>query len=186
MQMPSTSTLVTIALVPLLAWRIHARFRKLVGRQRLTPVRPWVTLGIYGAIAVLLCWAAVGAEVVPWALLGGLVAGGMLSLYGLRITSFDVSAAGMYYTPHTGLGVSLFLLFLARIAYRVFEVYVAGTHQDMTTPDFFHSPLTLLVFGFLAGYYMAYAVGLLRYRRARLRVHGESGLRGLASDARKS
>jgi hypothetical protein len=68
------------------------------------------------------------------------------------------------------LGIALSLLFVARIAYRVVEVYGVGTRQGMTTPDFFHSPLTLLVFGFLAGYYMAYAVGLLRFRWARLKA----------------
>lgn len=173
MQMPASFTLVTIALVPLLAWRIHARFRKLVGRQRLSPVRPWITLGIYGTLSLLLCWVAFRAEVMPWALLGGVLAGGVLSIYGLCTTTFDVSPAGIYYTPHTGLGIALSLLFVARIAYRVFEVYVVGTHQGMTTPDFFHSPLTLVVFGFLAGYYMAYAIGLLRYRWGRLRARAQ-------------
>ena len=164
MQIPATSTLVSIALVPLLAWRIHARFKRLTGRQRLSPVRPWITLGLYGTIALLLCWAAVRAEVMPWALLAGLAAGAALSIHGLRVTTFDVSPAGIYYTPHTGLGIALSLLFVARIGYRVWEVYGAGTHQGVATADFFHSPLTLLVFGFLAGYYMAYAVGLLRFR----------------------
>lgn len=173
MQMPATSTFVTIALVPLLAWRIHARYRRLVGRQRLSPVRPWITLGIYGTIALLLCWAAVRAEVMPWALLGGLVAGGVLSIYGLRTTTFEVSPEGIYYTPHTGLGIALSLLFVGRIAYRVYEVYGVGTHPSITGTDFFHSPLTLLVFGFLAGYYMAYALGLLRYRWARLKARAE-------------
>jgi hypothetical protein len=31
--------------------------------------------------------------------------------------------------------------------------------------DFTRSPLTLLIFGVLAGYYMTYAVGLLRWRK---------------------
>ena len=162
----ASSTLITIALVPLLAWRIHARFRKLVGRQRLSPVRPWVTLALYGLIATLLCWGALHAGVIPLALLGGLLGGGLLSQYGLKVTAFEPTSTGVYYTPHTGLGVALSLLFVARMGYRIFEVYVIDGHQGAPTIDFFHSHLTLLVFGFLAGYYMAYAVGLLRYRKA--------------------
>lgn len=170
MQIPSTSTLVTLALIPLLAWRIHSRFRRMVGRQRLSRVRPWITLAIYGVLCSLLAWAAARAGLMPWALLGGLIVGAVLAQYGLRVTTFDVSPGGIYYTPHTGLGVALSLLFVARIGYRVFEVYSVSGQPGGAAPDFFRSPLTLIVFGFLAGYYIAYAIGLLRYRWARLRA----------------
>jgi hypothetical protein len=41
--LPGTSTVTLLVLVPLLIWRIHARFRRLVGRQRLSKVRPWIS-----------------------------------------------------------------------------------------------------------------------------------------------
>lgn len=173
MQAPAASTLVTIALVPLLAWRMHSRFRKLVGRQRLSPVRPWITLVLYGLILSLLGWFALRAGVMPWGLPLGLLVGGALSIHGLRVTTFEPTPQGIYYTPHTGLGIALSLLFVGRIAYRVYEVYVAGSHPEFAGADFFHSIWTLLLFGFLAGYYMGYAIGLLRYRFRRLKMRAE-------------
>jgi hypothetical protein len=44
----------------------------------------------------------------------------------------------------------------------VYEVISAGP----AAAAFARSPLTLAVFGLLAGYYIAYAVGLLHWRRA--------------------
>lgn len=178
MQTPTSSTLLTLALVPLLAWRMHARWRRLVGRQRLSRVRPWITLAIYGVLCSTLCVYAWRAGVMPWWLLGGMAVGGLLSLYGLKVTSFEPSPTGIYYTPHTGLGVALMLLFVARLGYRLLEVYGPHAAASPPAPDFFHSTLTLLVFGFLAGYYAGYAVGLLRYRWARLRARREREAHG--------
>ena len=54
---------------------------------------------------------------------------------------------------------------VARIAYRFFEIYsLAGTPGVGQPPDFARSPLTLLCIGMVASYYVAYAIGLLRWR----------------------
>jgi hypothetical protein len=46
------------------------------------------------------------------------------------------------------------------------EVFVLAPEVPHGLHDFARSPLTLGVFGLLAGYYIAYAVGLLRWRFA--------------------
>jgi len=62
--------------------------------------------------------------------------------------------------------VHLSLLFAARVAYRIAQVYlVAGAATQEASNAFVRSPLTLAIFGTLVGYYVAYAVGLLRWRR---------------------
>ena len=58
MQAPSASTLTLFALIPLIAWRVYSRFRRLVGRQRLSKVRPWITLAIFPVLLVLLGFTA--------------------------------------------------------------------------------------------------------------------------------
>lgn len=40
-----------------------------------------------------------------------------------------------------------------------------GTASAAQAQDFTRSPLTLLIIGLVAGYYAAFAVGLLRWRR---------------------
>ena len=54
------------------------------------------------------------------------------------------------------------LLFIGRMGYRAYEFYAlgAGEHHEFVT-----SPLTLCIFGVLAGYYMTFAAGLLAWRK---------------------
>jgi hypothetical protein len=62
---------------------------------------------------------------------------------------------------------------VARIAYRFIEIYAIDPGPPHGMDDFARSPLTLAVFGLLAGYYVAYAVGLLRWRFGVLRAKRE-------------
>lgn len=149
-------------LVPLVAWRIYARFRRMVGRQRLSRVRPWITLTIFPALVLLLAWLSHDrTDALGW-LAGAMVAGAILAQYGLSRTQFEATPRGFFYTPHAPLGIALSVLFVGRIAYRVYEVL----RQGPAAAEFARSPLTLAVFGLLAGYYIAYAVGLVRWRLA--------------------
>lgn len=169
MQAPATQTFVLLGVLLLVAWRVVTRFRRLIGRQRLSRVRPWVTLTLFPLLSLLLVWAS-HAHPERLLLLGaGLASGAVLSLHGLRLTKFEAVPGALYYTPHTYLGVALSLLFVARIAYRLVEVYVLSPAAPHTLEDFGRSPLTLAVFGLLAGYNIGYAVGLVRWRRGVLR-----------------
>ncbi|MES2047044.1 MAG: hypothetical protein V4447_01480 [Pseudomonadota bacterium] len=159
---PSTITL--LILLPLLAWRIYSRFKRMVGRQRLSKVRPWITLAIFPALILLLCAATWSHPERLWLMAAGLTCGGLLGVFGLRKTSFETSPQGLFYTPNAHLGIALTLLFVARIAYRMIEVLALDPQIPRGMGDFARSPLTLGVFGLLAGYYIAYAIGLLRWR----------------------
>ena len=164
MQTP-TSTIAFVAIAALLAWRAYARFRKMVGRQRLSNVRPWVTLSVFPLLVILLIASAQTHPQRLFWLAGGLVAGAALAVYGLRKTRFEPTPQGLYYTPNAHIGVALSLLFVARIAYRLVEVYTSeAVSSGNGAVDFARSPLTLAVFGLLAGYYIGYAVGLVRWR----------------------
>ena len=171
MQAPGTATLVLLALIPLILWRVYSRVRRLVGRQRLSRVRPWITLALFPLIIALLAWLAwPHAEPLAW-LGGGLIGGAALAVFGLRMTRFEPTKEGLFYTPNLHLGIALSLLFVGRIAYRVVEVAVLG-HPNGAI-DFAKSYVTLSIFGLLAGYYIAYAAGLVRWRFAVLRAKRE-------------
>jgi len=164
MQALNPSTLTLCVLVLLIAWRVYARIRRLVGRQRLSRVRPWITLTLFPALVLLLAFAAHShPERLLW-LAGGLGAGSLLGAYGLRTTRFEPTPQGLFYTPNPYLGVAISLAFVARIAYRFAEVYALNPSMPPEIGDFARSPLTLAVFGLLAGYYIAYAIGLVRWR----------------------
>jgi len=162
MPAPSAPTVVMLLLVPLLVWRTYSRVRRLIGRQRLTRVRPWISLIVMPLLAGLLSWVAWPAvDKVGW-LGAGIATGAALSALGLKLTAFERTPQGLFYTPNRYLGMSLVLLFVGRIIYRVIEV-TALSHGNTLT-GFALSSLTLAVFGVLAGYYVGFNAGLLRWR----------------------
>jgi hypothetical protein len=158
--------IVLLVLVPLIVWRIYARVRRMVGRQRLSRVRPWIAVCLFPILVLLLALASLQEPLALASLAGGLVIGSLLAVYGLRLTSFERTAQGLFYTPNAYLGSALSLLLIGRILYRLVELYTGGLPAADIHSDFARSPVTLAIFGTLAGYYVAYAVGLLRWRRA--------------------
>jgi hypothetical protein len=168
-----TSLLLPAGIAALVGWRLYSRIRRMVGRQRLSPVRPWLTVVLFSLLLALLLLASLAHPATALALAAGVAAGSALGLYGLRLTRFEQTPLGLFYTPNAHLGIALSLLLVARIGYRVAQLYfVSGALQEPATA-FVRSPLTLLIFGTLAGYYVSYAVGLIRWQR-RTRLAGLS------------
>ena len=165
MQHPS---LFLVVLVPLIAWRMYSRIRRLVGRQRSFARRHWMAAVLFPLLVLLLALSAFSGPESPAALAalaGGVVVGLGLAVFGLRSTRFEATEQGLFYTPTAHIGVALSVLMFCRVGYRLFQTY----EQSMTSQaahSFGTSPLTLLVFGMLAGYYATYAMGLLRWRKA--------------------
>ena len=165
---PSTVTL--LVSLPLIGWRIYARFRRMVGRQRLSKVRPWITLAIFPELILLLAFAATSHVERLGLLAAGLLVGALLGVFGIDQTRFEPTPQGLFYTPNAHLGIALSLLLVGRIVYRFFEIYGLDPTVPHSMDDFARSPLTLALFGLLAGYYVTYAIGLLRWRFGVLRA----------------
>jgi hypothetical protein len=162
----SPNLLIPIGVGALVLWRFYSRIRRMVGRQQLSGVRPWITVSILPLIFVLLAAASFAQPASLLALAGGGIFGIALGVYGLRVTRFENTPQGLFYTPSAHLGVALSLLLLGRILYRF--VLVSGySGAPPTGPqvNFGTTPVTLVIFGTLAGYYVTYAIGLLRWRR---------------------
>jgi hypothetical protein len=53
---------VTAAIVVLIVWRLYSRVRRAIGRQRLHPRRPWITL----TILPLLLLSVLGGSIRSW------------------------------------------------------------------------------------------------------------------------
>jgi hypothetical protein len=159
-----TTLLLPAGIAALVGWRLYSRVKRMVGRQRLSKVRPWLTVCLFPLLVALLLLRSLFHPYSALALVAGVVAGAALGLYGLRLTKFEQTPVGLFYTPNAHLGIALSLLLLARIGYRAAQLYFASESIQEGSVTFARSPLTLLIFGALAGYYVAYAVGLLRWR----------------------
>jgi hypothetical protein len=164
MQTPGPTILPLLIALPLIGWRVYGRVRRSIGRQPLSKSRPWFTVTLFPLLIVLFGFATLVHPEKIWWLMGAVVVGVMLGVFGLNTTKFENTPEGLFYTANTHLGIALSLLFVGRVVYRLIEAYLAG-NAPQATPDFALSPLTLAVFGVLAGYYVTYAIGLIRWRR---------------------
>jgi len=149
----------------LMAWSIYRRIRRNIGRQPLRPRRIMVSIVIFSVISAAIFSASLHLPKLALGLGGGLLLGALLGFAGLRFTKFETTETGHFYTPNTHIGVALSVLFIGRMAYRFWAA------PDVTIashgPPAFQSPLTLFIFGLIAGYYLVYYIGLFVHTRDR-------------------
>ena len=160
------SMVLSLGLAALIAWRVYKRIRRLVGRQRLSGPRPWFTVTLFPLLLVMLALGSIAHPLNLACLAAGAAVGVVLGLVGLRLTRFEATPQGLFYTPNAHLGIALSLLFIGRIVYRVAHLFLlsADAGAGMRPDDFARNPWTLLIFATLAAYYLSYAIGLLRWR----------------------
>ncbi len=162
---PTAIALVVAA--PLMIWRLYSRMRRLIGRQPVRAWRSWMAAVLFPLLLVLLVTASLGKPLSLGALACGMSIGIGLALWGLKLTRYEATAEGLFYTPNAHIGIALSLLFTGRILYRFIQLYDTGEINAQPRPeDFSNSPVTLLIFGMLAAYFTAYAIGILRWRRS--------------------
>lgn len=166
MQASGHSSLTLMILLPLIGWRLYARFRRMVGRQRLSQVRAGLTLTLFPLLLTGLMVAALAHPARELLLVVCMAGGVALGVFGFGKTALEPGPQGQFfYTPNAHLGIALSLLFAGRVLYRVAETRWLAPEAHQSLGDFGRSPLTLAVFGLLAGYYISYAAQLLRWRR---------------------
>jgi hypothetical protein len=188
MAAPATpqSVMVMVGIGALVAWRMYSRIRRMVGKQKYSPMRARVTVTIFPLLFALLAVFAAAHPVAALSLLGGAGLGSLLGIYGLRLTKFEQTPQGLYYTPNAHLGVALSVALIVRIGFRLVQVaYMTPT--DSPPPNaFLSSPFTLAIFGTLAAYYVTYAIGLIRWEREMARNPLPSQPTEIAQEIRSS
>ena len=138
---------------------MYSRIRRMVGRQRSTSVRPWITVVALPLLVSLIALVSMTHPAVLGALLGGIAAGIVLGVYGLKLTKFEKTPEGLFYTPNAHLGIALSLLLVGRVIYRIVQVSTVASANS-----FGSSPFTMAILGTLAAYYVTYAIGHLMWR----------------------
>lgn len=157
------TTLALLILAPVLVWRIYSRLKGMMTRQRSIVSRHYTGLMVFCAMVLVplselykdpmqLLWLAVGTA-------GGIGYG----VWGLKLTRFEETEQGYFYTPNARLGIVIAMLLVARVLYVGFELF-ANQGSNLPNPKFTDSPLTLLAVGLCAGYFETYSAGLIRWR----------------------
>ena len=171
----SPTTIALIVAIPLILWRLYSRIRRLVGRQKSRLWRHWVAVTFFPLIVVLLGIVALHNAITLASLVAGVAIGTGLAVWGLKRTRLENTPEGFFYTPNAHIGIAVSLLFIGRILFRMVEVYGAIGGAQPGMQDFARSPLTLAIFGVLAGYYTAYAIGILRWRAGEAKSPASTG-----------
>ncbi len=154
------TNLVPAVVSSFVAWRVYRRVRRNIGRQPFQPKRLLGRALIFGLICVVIGIFARQQPRVLLAFGGGLVPGVLLAFVGLRLTQFEMTTEGRFYTPNTYIGVGLSLLLVGRLVYRMTMLYSSPHPLVPPTAGAMKSPLTFFMFGLLAGYYVVYFPGV--------------------------
>ncbi|MES1180535.1 MAG: hypothetical protein ABUL66_01590, partial [Verrucomicrobiota bacterium] len=96
----------------LMAWGIYRRIRRNIGRQPLRPRRIIVSIAILSLVSILFFSLSLHLPKLMFGLGGGLLLGALLGFTGLRLTKFETTEAGHFYTPNTHIGIALSMLFV--------------------------------------------------------------------------
>ncbi|HWJ36581.1 MAG TPA: hypothetical protein VNR70_15045 [Steroidobacteraceae bacterium] len=152
---------------------IYRRFRRNFGRQRVSPIRMRVRIGILLVLGCTLLPVAMQAGQFLAAQIVGVLAGIGLGVWGARQTRYRSYDGQLHYVPHTYTGVAVSLLFIGRLVYRLVELYSMNQSSGplianpgfgasgfgpsgFGPPSMMRSPLTVGLLFVVIGYYVCY------------------------------
>jgi hypothetical protein len=171
----------------LIAWSVYRRIRRNIGRQPLRPRRAIISIIVLTLVSALLVSTSLQNSRLMLGIGGGVLLGVLLGFIGLRLTRFETTEDGHFYTPNAHIGVVLSILFIGRLGYRYWAFHDAVAAPNGPPP--FQSPLTLFIFGLTAGYYIVYQAGLFKHshdKNVTLQKSFESGGSSLESPRDRS
>jgi hypothetical protein len=149
---------------------LYRRVRRNIGRQAVSPTRMRFRMGTLSVVGVLFAFFAMRDISLIGGLLAGVAGGALLAWFGLKHTQFERTEGGVFYTPHTYIGLAVSALLIARLAYRFIILYptmqAAAQNDQNGFEAYQRSPLTLAIFGVLIGYYVFYYAGVLSKAKA--------------------
>jgi len=150
----------------------YRRVRRSFGRQPVHTTRLSFRAAVLGLLGLLLASAVWHDYRLVAALTGGILAGALLAVMGLRYTRFETSGQGRFYTPHTYIGLLVLVLFVGRLIYRLAEMSAAAPAMQAAAragnplATYEHNPLTLAIIGLPTGYFVLLTLGVVRKSRA--------------------
>ena len=149
----------------LIGYRMYLRLRANFGRQPIQPTRKKARLVILSLVVVLFFWVASHSAPALEAATGGLIAGVLLAVLGVRLSRFEADSTGSYYTPNAYIGAAVTFLLIGRLVYRMFSMYSMPQMAPPPGTDPFaamtRSPLTLAMVMLTVGYYLMFTAGVL-------------------------
>jgi len=169
----------------LLVWSIYRRARRTVGLQLLQPQRLRNRAILFGVIAIVLLSEALVSPFMVLLDAIGVVLGAVLVYVSIRTTEFQQQGEKVYYRPNMWVGVSLIVILVGRIAFRLVFAY-DSIEKTATQPHaangasalqagYANDPYIISVFFVLCTYYIGYNLWLI-YKHRQLRAPGKENV----------
>ena len=159
----SSPYFIYVVIMGIFAWSIIRRVRRNIGRQNLHPRRALKSIIILSLVSVLIISTSLQNTNLLLGFSSGVLLGALLGFVGLKLTRFETTDEGHFYTPNTHIGIALSLLLVGRFAYRFWQVRDLATAPNHPPP--MQSPLTFFIIGLTVGYYIVYQTGLFVHSR---------------------
>jgi hypothetical protein len=119
-----------------LVWRVYARLKTQMQRQRSILTRHYTGIFVFLAMILVPASEVLGKPMSLAALAVGTAAGIAYGIWGLKLTRFEETDEGYFFTPNARLGIVIAMLFAARVLYIGFELYAGST----PTPPVYRQP----------------------------------------------
>ncbi|MDF2963836.1 MAG: hypothetical protein K0S39_5571, partial [Paenibacillus sp.] len=114
----------TAGFMALIAFMLYRRFKRSVGFQKLTRSRLIFRSVMFTLLGCVFLYLGMLHPINFVADAAGLAAGLVLSYYAVKHLRFEKRPDGWYYRTHIGIEVTVLVIFMSRIGYRLVAVYL--------------------------------------------------------------
>jgi hypothetical protein len=149
----------------LVGFIIYRRTKRTIGFQKLSRKRLMFRTIMFGILGLVILGLGFLHPIFFVADAFGLVGGIALGLFAIRHTRFEKREDVWFYRTHLWVEITVLVLFLGRIAYRMLFIVSASSPSAMNPADpsqLAKDPLTAGIFFVIVSFYLLYFVYLLK------------------------
>jgi hypothetical protein len=149
----------------LIGFIVYRRTKRTIGFQRLSRKRLMFRIIIFGILGLLILGFGFIHPISFVYDAIGLAGGIVLGIIAIRHTRFEKREEAWFYRTHLWVEITVLVLFLSRIAYRMLVIFTAAGSNNVNTADpsqFTKDPLTAGIFFVIVSYYVLFFGYLLR------------------------
>lgn len=158
--------MVIILISIFIIYRVYLRVRRTIGWQQMNPRKMRIWLVVFSIIGLLFLVQGVFHVDTLISDLAGILIGVIVAYYGTILTHIEQRDGHWYYRPNNWVGSLVTFLFIGRIIYRLYDMYMQSSQGGLANMGFnanssWTSGLLLIMFA----YYFVYYLNLLRKQR---------------------
>lgn len=154
-----------IIIISFILFRIYRRTRSIVGFQKFVKWRMLTRITLMTIVGVIFLVTEFSNPVMYIFDAIGILLGGILAYYAIRTSSFEWRKDDWFYSRNRHIGMFFLVLFVGRIAFKVYQIIKGTFVQPVQLANYFRDPSTTVMLFMLIIYYLVYYTFLIRTER---------------------